>query len=106
MHQVRGPSRPVAIFSEIGYDLSEPMTNYCNIVTNINIARTHSLRAQLEFVLAKLLKEKLGDCFDAKENINSDFALYHFNKTTRFKKSRTGLNFYAKKQMICLEIII
>ena len=34
---------------------------------------------------AKLLKDNLSVCFDVKGNVNSDFALYHFNKITCFK---------------------
>ena len=81
------------------------MANDCDIVTNINIATTDSLTVRSEILPAKLLKDNLSECFDVKENVNSDFAFYHINKTTRFKTVGTRMNFHSKKQ-ICLEIII
>ena len=82
------------------------MANDCDILTNTTIATTQSLRVQSEILSAKLLKDHLSECFDVKENVNSDFSLYHFNEATRFENCRYELNFHSKKYMICLEIII
>ena len=64
------------------------MANDCDIVTNINIATTDSLRVRSEILPVKLLKDNLSESFDVKEHINSDFAFYHISKTTRFKNCR------------------
>ena len=53
----------------------------------MEIATTHFSRAQSEILPAKLLKDNLSERFDVKENANSDFALYHFNKTICFKNN-------------------
>ena len=50
------------------------------------------MKVQSENVPAKLLEDNLSKCFDVKENINSDFALHHFNKTRCFKSSRCNMN--------------
>ena len=55
------------------------------------------MKTQSEIVLAKLLKYNLGEFVDVKENVHSDFALHHFNKTTRFKKSRYEVEFSFKE---------
>ena len=56
-------------------------------------------RIQSEILPAKLLKDNLNlsECFDVKENVNSDFALRHFNKTTRFKNCRCEVEFPFKE---------
>ena len=97
VHQVRGLSEPVAISSTLGYVLSEPMVNQCDIVTNTNVAVTHSLKMESEILPAKLLKDNLSECSDVKKKVNSDFALYHFNKATRLKKNRYEVEFPFKE---------
>lgn len=68
------------------------MAHDCDIVTNKNIATTHSLRIEKEILPGKLLKDNLSESFDLKENVNSDLEF-------------PSLNFHSKKFIICLEII-
>ena len=57
VHQVSGASGPVAISSKLGYHLTGHLANECDIITNTNVATTHSLKQQSEILLTKLLKE-------------------------------------------------
>ena len=82
------------------------MAKEYDIVKNTNVATTHSFKVQSEILPAKLLKDNLSKCFDVKKKINSDFALYHFNKTRCFKNNRYKVEFPFKRNMIRLEIII
>ena len=90
-------------YTKLGYGLSGPMANNCAIITNTIIAITHSLRVQSQFLAAKLLKDNFSEFFDFKENVHSDFALYHFNKITRFKNYTNEVKFPFKE--IYLKII-
>ena len=65
-------------------------------------------RIQSEILPAKLLKDNLNlsECFDVKENVNSDFAYVTLTKQHVSKTAGARLNFHSKKHMICLEIII
>ena len=72
--------------------------NECDIVTNTNVATTHSLRGESGILPAKLLKDNLSKCFDVKKNVNSDLVLYRFNKTKHFKNNRFEVEFSFKKE--------
>ena len=66
-----------------------------DLCQTMEIAPTHFSRAQSEILPAKLLKDNLSECFDVKENVNSDFALYHFNKTICFKVVATDMWYFG-----------
>ena len=84
-------------YTKLGYILSGPMANNCDFVTNTITAITHSLRVQSGFLAPKLLKDNFSEFFDVKGNVHSDFALYHFNKITRFKSCTYKVKFPLKE---------
>ena len=63
------------------------MANYCDIVTNTTTATTHSLTVHSEILPAKLLNEKLRECFDVKENVNTA-GIYQLQVNSRNTRTR------------------